>query len=60
MPTKLAARGVALSPEQVEDILICRVAILTGWNLEYVQALPLDWVGKLLSYENAVGELKNG
>jgi hypothetical protein len=61
MPTFLAGkfdRGDRLSSEQRRDILICRLALLTGWPLDYIESLPLEWVGKLLSYDDGISLLR--
>jgi hypothetical protein len=55
----MAKRGRSdrLTIEQRHAIIICRVVGFTGWSLEYIEALPLEWIGNLLSYEAETKDL---
>jgi hypothetical protein len=43
-----------VTPEQSYDIMCIQLCLETGWEWEYVRALPLPTLGKFVGYRNGM------
>lgn len=61
MPTFLAGkfdRGDKLTADQQRDIMTCRLVLMTHWPIAYIESLSIEWIGKLLSYDDGLALLR--